>query len=228
MLHLFPHAVRPTLAESPLWRDPMSEEAYAIRKGLTDAEKGKTLTRPPRTHDDTDNRGGGEGAGEGPGAGTGTGAGTGAGTGHMTQQPAHTQAYGQHTAVPHYQQSTSVFQYSTEPHRTHPANPAYPAGSMPMPMGGQGQGQGQHHYRVPTSTSNPYTQSASSSYMAMQPPRPYMEGNSQYTKTAVGSIGSTGYHAVQGRPDARPSSSSSSSPSAEAQRDVGDPLQYMS
>ena len=48
MLHLFPHAVAPTIAESPLWRDPMSDEAYAMRKNLTDAEKGKTVVRPPR------------------------------------------------------------------------------------------------------------------------------------------------------------------------------------
>ena len=189
----------------------MSDEAYAIRKGLTDEEKGKALTRPPRMQDDTN-------------TGTGTRVAAGGGdVGHLPLQPAHTQAYVPHAAAPHYQQSTSSFQYSTEPYRAQPAGSlsisSYGHDSSGGPkIQGQGQGQGLEPYRCTIPIAQPYSQSTI--HQVVQPLRSYTEANSPYAKTTTST---PGYHMTQSRPNARPSPSD-----AEAHTDTGDPLQYMS
>ena len=219
----------------------MSDEAYAIRKGLTDAEKGKTITRPPRMHEDMNTVTGSRGGPGAAGAGGGGGGGGGGDTSHapLPLQAAHTQAY-----APHYTQGTSSFQYSTEPYRANPI----PPGPMSMSMstspyahdgsgnGGskiQGQGQGQQAYRGPiptataTATALPYTHSIS--YPSVQPPRSYGEAKSPYGNTTTTTTTTTNpvFNTIQSKSDTR-SSSSSSDTEMKINKNIGDPLQYMS
>ena len=79
-MHLFPLAVAPTIPESPLWKDPLSEEAVALRKKLTDEEKGKTVVRAPRPPDTSSGMETGGGV-------TVVGGGAGSSFFHPTQRP---------------------------------------------------------------------------------------------------------------------------------------------
>ena len=226
MLHLFPHAVRPTLAESPLWRDPMSDEAYAIRKGLTDAEKGKTMTRMPRMHDDMNTVTGSRG-----GAGGGGGD---ASHAPLPLQPAHTQAY-----APHHTQGTSSFQYSTEPYRANPVPPVSTSVSMSMSpyahdgagavgSRNQGQSQGQQPYRgpIPGAAAPPYTHS--NTHPSVPLPRSYVEAKSPYGNITTATPGYNTMQ-IQSKNDTRSSSSvSDTEMKKDKDKEVGDPLQYMS
>ena len=184
------------------------------------------MTRPPRMHEDMNTVTGSRGGGGGDASHV-----------PLPIQPAHTQqAY-----APHYTQGTSSFQYSTEPHRANPI--PIPPGPMSMSMsaspyahdgsgnGGskiQGQGQGQQAYRgpIPTATAAalPYTQSTT--YHNVQPPRSYVEAKSPYgniTTTTANAV----YNTIQSRIDTG-SSSSSSDTEMRMNKDIGDPLQYMS